>query len=70
MTNPIAASITPPRETAPAGTDKRTRCAYAICRRILKGACPCEHVGNVGEDVCSERLFAAMDAEAIFTGEG
>jgi hypothetical protein len=68
MSNPIIAAISPPRETAPSGTDKRTRCAYAICRRILRGACACEYARI--DPPCPERMLAALDAESIFAGEG
>lgn len=49
---------------------KRTFCAYAICRRILKGACPCELTGLVGDDMCPERMLASLEAEKIYAGEG
>lgn len=49
---------------------KQTFCAYAICRRILQGVCPCEHNGLTGDQLCPERRLAAMDAEKIYTGEG
>lgn len=59
----IASVFTPPRETAPPGTDRRTRTAYAICRRILGTACACEFART--GDVCPERMLAALDAERI-----
>jgi len=66
MINPI----TPPRETASPDTEKRTRVAYGICREILGRACACEYVGNIGDDVCPERIRAALTAEKILVGEG
>lgn len=66
MINPIS----PPRETAPPDTEKRTRVAYAICREILGRACACEYVGNTGDDICPERIRATLAAEAILVGEG
>jgi hypothetical protein len=66
MINPI----TPPRETAPSGTDKQTRTAYAICREIMGRACACEYVGNTGDAVCHERIRAVRAAEKLLVGEG
>lgn len=66
MLNPI----TPPRETSSPDTEKRTRVAYAICREILGRACACEYVGNVGDNLCCERMLAAIAAEKILVGEG
>lgn len=64
MINPI----TPPSETTPPDTDKRTRVAYAICRKIMKQACACEYAKI--DPPCPERVLAAIEAEKILVGEG